>query len=350
VNERDELRVIEALQTLTGGLTVTEEDIITATGRLRDRLEPPSPRRRLPILVAAAAALLGMIGYVAFQAIDRDGNAAPPVDKPAHGPADDLKAALQADAYGLLNGRFVAGARPTSQDLAGFWLLRAPYSFVISVDRNGSWLAGVPATPDGWGTSTLTGRTWILRMDAQSPWGGCVADNALRHNPNGPSQSRRVALARDGSLHAQLSDAVCTPAEDREVWDRVGPGSPVADYLLAAAQQAEWQAAPERFRWNGLYVSPETGHLLVVDKTGSYRYYDALPSASSSADRGTLESTGEGTMAGSCAGGHFSGNLETARIPAVDGYLLPFDAIRITTTMDGCASIAAQDIWVDLYS
>ena len=56
MNERDELRVIEALQALSGGLTVTEQDIINAGGELRDRLEPPSPRRRLPLLVAAAVA------------------------------------------------------------------------------------------------------------------------------------------------------------------------------------------------------------------------------------------------------------------------------------------------------
>jgi hypothetical protein len=350
VNELDERRVIEALQALTGGLTVTEQDIIDADGRFRDRLEPPSPRRRLPFLVAAAAALVLLVGYVAFHVIGRDGNAAPPVNQP-HSPADVLRTALQADAYTLPAAQFEAGEPPTSRDVAGFWLLRAPYGFSIFVDGDGRWMAGSPSRPDGYGTSTLADGRWKLRMNARSGWARCIAD-AHATGTTGISQSRNVALARDGSLRAQLAGTMppCTPAENREVWDRVDPGSPIADYLLATAKQAEWQAAPEDVGLKGFYVSPKTGHFLEVDKAGRYRYYDtragALPVT---ADRGKLEPA-TGTVTGSCAGGHFSGNLETARIRGVEGYVVPYDAIRITSTGDGCAPIAAHDVWVNLYS
>lgn len=335
MNERDELRVIEALRALTGGLTVTEEDIVTAGGRLREHLEPPSPHRRLPLLVAAAAALLAVIGYVAFQASDRDGNAAPPVSKPTHTPADDLRSALQADAYGLASGQFTAGARPTYQDLAGFWLLRVPYGFTMFVEGDGDWRMGEPHSAWVYGDSTLAGTTWTQRL---ADGDGCVP----------PSRPWRAGLAADGSLRLELkvASATCTPADDREVWDRVAPGSPIAGYMLAEAQAAMWHAVPT-LAWRGLYVSPKTGHLLEVSKTGRYRYYDALPGARLvPADRGDLE-LADGTLTGSCAGGSFSGRVQTGYIPGVDGYVASFDALRINTSRDGCRSIA-QGIWVQV--
>jgi hypothetical protein len=336
VNERDEVRVIEALQALTGGLTVTEEDIVTAGGRLHDHLGPPSPRRRLPLLVAAAAALLVVIGYLAFQTSDRDGNAAPPVSKPTHTPADDLRSALQADAYSLPGGKFTSGAPPSYQDLAGFWLLRVPYGYTMFVEGDGDWQMGAPNRSWIHGDSTLNGTTWTQRL---AEGGDCYP----------LSRPWRTRLAADGSLRLELklASATCTPADNREVWDRVAPGSPVADYLLAEAQAAQWQAAPDQLAWQGLYVSPGTGHLLEVSNTGHYRYYDTLTGARlAAADRGDLE-LADGTLTGSCAGGSFSGGVQTGHLAGVDGYVETYRAIRINTSRDGCRSIA-QGIWVQV--
>jgi hypothetical protein len=333
MNERDELRVIEALQALTGGLTVTEQDIVDAGGELRDRLDPPSPHRRLALVVAAAVALVGVIGYIAFQAVDRDGHAAPPAHQPPS-PGDDLRSALQADAYSLPYDEFTTGARPSYQDLAGFWLLRAPYGFTMFVDSDGGWRTGTPTRAWVHGDSTLAGATWTQRLQAR---GDCVR----------PSHPWRAALATDGSLHLalNLANSDCTPADNREVWDRVDPGSPVADYLLATAHEAEWQAAPEPFKGRGLYVSPTTGHLLDVNRAGRYRYYDDVTGARlTSADHGELESA-SGTVSGSCVGGGFSGSVETARIPGVPGYIQPYPAVRINTSDHGCRSIT-QGVWV----
>ena len=43
MNQRDEQRVIEALQAFTGGLIVTENDMLIAGRNLKDNLEPPAP-------------------------------------------------------------------------------------------------------------------------------------------------------------------------------------------------------------------------------------------------------------------------------------------------------------------
>ena len=164
------------------------------------------------------------------------------------------------------------------------------------------------------------------------------------------AHSWRAALAQDGSLRLQLTkgENVCTPAEDREVWDRVDAGSPVGDYLLAVTEGADWQAAPS-YLWLGLYVAPETGHVLEVADNGTYRYYETLDTASMvAADRGELD-TASGTTTGSCRSGSFSGDAEVAQVPGVKGYVSAYDAVRITNATGSCASgIAEQGVWVNI--
>jgi hypothetical protein len=340
MTQSDERRVVEALRSFTGGLTVTDQDITTAENRLKESFEPPpSPRRRLAILAAAVAAVL-VAGFFLAQSLSQKDDSAPPANTPSS-PADTLKAALQADAYRLTSAEFTAGAPPTARDLVGFWLLRSPYDAPIFVDGNGGWRLG--SVEGGWvGPSTLDAGTWTRVI--RNP-GDCAPGR-------GPlSQSWHTALAADGSLRAQLtsSNVNCTPAEDREVWDRVTSGSPVGDYLLAMAQKATWQAAPGAFAREGLYVAPETGHALQIDADGSYRYYDSLTGTQViAADQGRLESTGE-TVTGSCTGGSFSADLETTRIPGVVGYTEPRDAVRMRSTTHTCASaVADQVVWVNI--
>jgi hypothetical protein len=208
------------------------------------------------------------------------------------------------------------------------------------VDANGDWLMGLPAQALG-GTSTLSGDTWTRRFN----------ENGLCNQPRGFSLPWQATIASDGSLHLMFTgrENVCTPADDREVWDRVAPGSPVSDYLLAMTQEADWQTAPRSFRWTGLYVAPATGHVLEVTDDGNYRYFDTLTDASlDPADRGEIGFDGA-EATGSCAGGSFTGTAEVTRIPGVDGYLGSYEAVRLATTTDSCASgVTAQDVWVNV--
>ena len=86
MNQRDEQRVIEALQAFTGGLIVTENDMLIAGRSLKDNLEPPHPRRRLAIVAVAAAAAL-VAGFVIFGVIDTgdDTDAIKPAQTQTHG-------------------------------------------------------------------------------------------------------------------------------------------------------------------------------------------------------------------------------------------------------------------------
>ena len=332
MNQRDEQRVIEALQAFTGGLIVTENDMLIAGRSLKDNLEPPHPRRRLAIVAVAAAAAL-VAGFVIFGVIDTgdDTDAIKPAQTQT--PADVLTSALEPDAYGIPVDK--AGTAPTAAQLAGFWLLR-PYGDVtlpMFVAGNGSYYLG----SDGFtGASTLSGSTWVRQLGHPSE---CPR-----------TQSFTTAVASDGSLRAQVASAdnTCTETDGLEVWDPLAPGSPVADYLRAMAAEANWQPTSVPMGIiHGNYVAPSTGHVLVVTANGRYRYYDSLTAKELvAADRGEFESD-PGTVSGSCAGGSFSGRLETAPIPGVDELVAGSTAVRITADTDSCASnVATQDVWV----
>ena len=332
--QRDEQRVIEALQAFTGGLTVTEEDMLIASRNLKDNLEPPRrPRRRLALVAVAAAAAL-VAGFVVFEAINTNDDTDAVKPAQAQTPAEALASALEADAYSVPVDESGAGTPPTAEQLAGFWLLR-PYGDVtlpMFVSGNGSYRLGVEGLTEA---STLSGSTWVRQL---GPHGGCPK-----------TQSFTTAIAPDGSLRAQVApaDNTCTVTDGLEVWDPVAPGSPVADYLRAMAADANWQPTPVPSGLQGVYVAPGTGHVLVVTGNGRYRYYDALTADELvPADRGELASD-PGSVSGSCTGGSFTGRLETAPIAGVDALLDGSTAVRITADTDSCASnVASEDVWV----
>ena len=142
---------------------------------------------------------------------------------------------------------------------------------------------------------------------------------------------------------------VCTPAEEREVWDRVAPGSPVSDYFVAATKEADWHASPRTLRWQGLYVAPGTGHLLEVADDGTYRFYDSLAAVSRATDHGELGVGGPQTE-GSCAGGEFAGTAQTTQLPGVADYVGSYDAVRLDITRNTCeSSVANETVWVHVF-
>jgi hypothetical protein len=306
-------------------------------------------RRRRTTLIgtgAAAAVFVGGGVYGVAQ-IDRDAGSQPPITKqptqssessPA---AEDLQAALAADAYGSAASDFNDGPTPSSQGLAGLWLLRAPYGPApLVVDGDGDWGYGLFPGPDAvGGSSTLDGRTWTRNF--ASP---CSGISKLPW---------RASIAGDGSLHLDFRGQtnVCTPADDREVWDRLVPGpSPVMDFLRETSDQIDWRA-PAKWQWAGTYVDPATGHVLDIGEDGSYRYLSAVTGDQlAPTRRGVLDpedATQPGAMSGSCGDGSFTASYEVGQTPAVAGYLLPHDAVKITPVGEACShDIGAARIWV----
>ena len=343
MNQREEQRVIEALRAFTGGLTVTDNDIITASARFRSELEPPPRRRRTAMLVAAAAAAV-VAGVVALQAIDRDEDSAPPATVP--GPptpslapaAQTLTDALAAKPYTLSNEDFAAGSRLTAQSMSGLWVLRPTSTTSVEdgantapmyVEADGGWRIGHLHGPFSFGVTALDGDTWSRRMDDRSR---C----AMNHEWVGYTDFRgTAAIAADGSLRMQLtSDTECTLLGSREVWDRLAPGSPVLTYFRSVMDEIDWEPSSATVG-EGTYVAPDTGHVLVVNSDGSYGYYEDL--------------TGDQLVA-TCQG-TFTKPVEAGRTPGLDGYVFGHAAMRVTAAGEGCApEVADQGGWVLLHT
>ena len=115
------------------------------------------------------------------------------------------------------------------------------------------------------------------------------------------TQSFTTAVASDGSLRAQVASAdnTCTETDGLEVWDRLAPGSPVADYLRAMAAEANWQPTSVPMGIiHGNYVAPSTGHVLVVTANGRYRYYDSLTAKETGRGRPRRIRVGPGNSVG----------------------------------------------------
>lgn len=350
MNTLEEERVVAALRALTGGLVVTEQDTLESRAHLTSRLTPSSPRRRTAVVLVAAAALIIVAAVVGLLIRAGDRDVVPqPVTPPT--PAERLADALQPDAYAQPEAEFLAGRAPTAADLAGLWLLRNDSAdrdtIPMIVDGRGLWRAGVPTYAFFWGASTVAGDTWTRQVDGRSE---CAREAGLASF----SQEWRTALADDGSLHAMLASGsvTCTPMEDAEVWDRLVPGSPVADYLRTASEDANWQAFGPGPGLDGVYVAPATGHVLEIAPDG-FRYFRSLADARLvAADRGRLDpDAASGTLSGTCQDGSFAARLESGEVAGVEGYLNASPALRIIPIADSCSSdLTDQGVWLQLFA
>lgn len=315
--------------------TIQALDAVTADAATRRRR-----RRRAWVAGAVAAAAVAASVVVATNVKDEPRSLSPTDSTPAPSDVEQLQAALAADPYGLAARGFSDGAAPTFHDLAGLWMLRTPYDGSLVVDGDGDWGYGLIHNQNAFGSSTLNGRTWTRNLNP----GHCDDVTKL------PWTS---SIAGDGSLHLAFTGqlAACTPANDREVWDRLVPGpSPVMDFLRETSDQIDWQT-PTDWSWPGLYVDPATGHVLEIAEDGSYQYLKTLTgNAFTPTSQGVLDPEGAtqpGTLSGSCGDGNFTLIYQVGQIPEVAGYLTAHDAVKITPVGETCSpGIAAARTWV----
>ena len=341
MNEIEEQRVIEALRAITGGLTVTEHDIIDAGTRLQHNLKATPPRRNRALLAVAAAVVL-IVGIVAFQVVagNDDGSQKPAPATPSS-PAEKLADALAANAYAPFVDDFTAGAPPTARDLSGVWMLRTPYQGSLVVNGGLDW-SHESLRQESVASSTLNDGTWTRNLD-----GGFCSGEAISGLP------WTASIADDGSLHLLLNraSATCTPADNYEVWDRLAPGpSPVLDYVRETSGEIDWVAGTDELE--GLFINTETGHVLEVALNGRYWYHDSVTGQEFiPSDEGTLDSeAGAGTVAGTCDGGNFSTTFEVGATQAVPDLLPSSTVLRIGASGAACSpGIGTGGVWLKFY-
>lgn len=344
MNEIEEQRVIEALRAITGGLAVTEQDIVDAGNRMQHNLKAPKPPRRTPFVLAVAAvvALIAGLGLYAVIKGNDSGEDLAPANQPT--PAQALRDRLDATAYQLSFEAFTQGKPATAADMTGAFLLRpdGPEAreggILVRVEADGDWSYGFPGLNAG---SSFAPGTWTQRFTED---GECAPDTGAPPLVHGWT----TAVAGDGSVHLKLTAGpnVCTVGENYEVWDRLAPGSPVQDYLEAEVDAIAW-APHTGSQLSGIYYAPATGQLLEVFD-GEFLFYTSADL--SAEDDGQLSVVSD-ALTGSCTGGEFSAQVESGMIPAVPGLLAGVQAVRLTPTGGSCASgVSDQAVWLRLES
>lgn len=352
MTELDERRVVEALRTIPGDLAVTDRDLEQALARLHEELPLRSHRRRTAVaaIAATAAVAAGLLGVA--EVTERDDAA--PVGPTGQARESDTPSAaalietLGTTGYSGSGDEFLGGPPPSREDVVGLWLLRQPFPNLIVFDADGRWRVGSTFDPWAGGRYSLEGDALTRTVST----GDCGRREGL-------SLPWAAGMAADGSLRLRFTGVLntCTPADDREVWDRLAPGrSPVRDYLIEATAALTWQL--DGFTVNeGLYFAPRTGNLLEIFRDGRFRFHDfpdevrlgALDSVAEAGRLTTDHTQGATTVHGTCRQGDFSVTAMRGRIPEVPGIIADMEALRFTASRGDCSTgIAAGETWVRL--
>ncbi len=251
-----EERLQQEITAVTGGVVVTESDLISARGAVDERIDDRRRRDRRRTLVAAAAAavLVLVAGVAAIQNMDGADRTAPPAD-PAPTTSDP-----QAD--------FLTGLAPTADLLRGVWRLdngtvqmRFSAPNAIAVDDGGR-LYGNPGVR---GTYVIDGDRITVTVEG-GPDGCSGQELAMRASfpaaPVGPGILRLV--------HTRPGTGTCSRSQDeRWVMEQVLPTS----QSLAGvgfSNESGWLPLVSRQALHGLWMAEGGGYALEVDPGGTY--------------------------------------------------------------------------------
>ena len=256
----EERRVIDALQAHTGGLIVTDQDIHDAQLKLKETLEgPPKRPSSRPFVLAAAAVVALIAGFVGIQSLGSDDDStAPPADQPA-----DPHAA------------FLTGAMPTAQLLQGVWIIgddsvhmRFSSPNVVSFDAEGTLFHG-PAVQ---GTYAIEGDVVSVSVDGGYKDCGSV-QFSMRMRMAGSNVAHvvptRTGAAGDCALPEGelVAEQLLPTVEDRASWGPPEKGD--VDWPAAG-----WQPPRGSLVLHGDWLALGGGYMLEIVADGTYYVVD----------------------------------------------------------------------------
>jgi hypothetical protein len=241
---------------VTGGVVVTDSDLRDARAAIEDRIESDeqSGRNRTFLAAAAAAVVVGALGFTAFQALSEDDATMPA------GPAPTV------DVY----ADFLKGEAPTYENLNGFWrvdngnlMVRFQQDGTVQFSDQGAIISD-PATV---GTYEIDGDTVTV---AASDAPACVS----------PQWTMRAALPEEGVLNLVLSDpqfgsqlGTCQKIASTITLQQVIPTG--SDFIgLDNSGLRGWQATTDKKWLLGDWMAEGGGYLLELTQDGSYYIVD----------------------------------------------------------------------------
>ena len=247
-----EERLARDIAAVTGGVVVTESDLRDAREAvdLRTDERRQQVRRRTLAIAGAAAVLVPILGFAAFQSLGGEDRSAPPVSPvPASPDANDV---------------FLAGEAPTPELLQGVWrvdndtlLLRFTADGEVRFDNGGQLFA----TPAVLGTYEVEGDLVTVNVD------GGVAECAPQ------TFAMRASLPEPGALHfvhTQPGTGNCASTQDEQwVLEQVLPtSSGLRDLKLDA--KGDWNPPAGLSSLYGDWMAEGGGHVLELARNGVY--------------------------------------------------------------------------------
>ena len=251
-----EERFARDIAAVTGGVVVTESELLEARKAVTDRIEGRRQHRRLRNLAVAAAAavLVGAVGATAFLTLGGD-------DDPS-GFAERSPGLSDAEV------QYLSGSAPTAQLLAGVWRLdngqtqlRFGENGTVQLDDRGR-LFSAPR---------ITG-TYAIDSDLIT----MTFANDLQRKCAGSQLALRASLPEAGRLRfiRQGTSAACVPVPpSRGALEQLIPTSPVMSQFRNSTEPG-WQALPSTNALYGVWLAEGGGHLLELDPGGGYYIAD----------------------------------------------------------------------------
>jgi hypothetical protein len=258
-----EERLARDITAVTGGVVVTDSDLRNARESIDERIESGRPwdRRRTVIEAAAAAVVVLVLGVTAFLTLDGDDETARPANP---GPTtSDLHAG------------FLTGSAPTPDLIQGVWrldnggvLMRFAPPNLFSFDYQGR-LFGNPGVQ---GTYAIDGDLITVSVDGGP--GGC----------GGQMLAMRASLPEPGALHFVYTqpgtgDCATTDTDERWVMEQVLPTSPTMADLVYSTETG-WRPLSDKNALYGSWLAEGGGHVLELNRGGTYYVADALANRS----------------------------------------------------------------------
>jgi hypothetical protein len=262
-------RLARDIEAVTGGVVVTESELKEARDVLEGRIDSrrKHDRRRILAVAGAAAIVIPVVGFIAFQTLGDDDKSAPPVN-----PAPTTRADPYED--------FLTGRAPTPDLLKGVWrvdngttLLRFSPPNRIALDDRGRLFAD----PGAEGTYVISGHLITVTVDGGPA--GCA----------GQEFAMRASLPERGAMrfvHTRPGTGRCSPefvevTDHPSSYDDVSWGLeqvlPTRSEFLASLDNSNarnWTALANRDAVVGDWMAEGGGHMLELSQRGAYSVAD----------------------------------------------------------------------------
>jgi hypothetical protein len=324
-----EERLVRDIAAVTGGVVVTDSDLREASFEVHERINRERRRSHLrtAAVAAAAAVVLVAAGITAFLLVGDDDATTQPA-RPAPTVSDP-------------DADFLTGSAPTPQLIEGVWrlndggvLVRFTPNAAVQFDKLGTLFSH----PVARGTYTINGDLISMTLTHGHDF-GCL-DSSL---------AMRVSLPEAGIMRYVPSEknlAECSPMPiARGEWQQVLPTRSQEMAGFDNSDDPGWHPLSGKAALAGVFLAQGGGHLLELDRGGSYYVAD---DAGAPVDRGQWSLHGSDLTLTSAAGSTDCSKGDKLVLGGLEEVDPGTTVFRGTVKQNTCAAAWTPKEWIEI--